>query len=136
MLVRRSLLLLAVSPVMSSPDSLNQAVERFTQGRSVRDGKVQLLVPELVENGNSVPVEVGVLGTERVLRLLLLAELNPSPEVAQVQFGPRSARPQIQTRIRLATSQTLIALAELADGSIWRQQVRVLVTLAACVEGG
>jgi sulfur-oxidizing protein SoxY len=56
--------------------------------------------------------------------------------VAQVQFGPRSARPQIQTRIRLATSQTLIALAELADGSIWRRQVRVLVTLAACVEGG
>jgi sulfur-oxidizing protein SoxY len=136
MLARRAWLAVAVSPAFSSPGTLQQALEHFTKGRSVQNGKVQLLLPELVENGNSVPVLLAVPGAESVRRLLLLAERNPAPEVIQVEFGPSSGRAQLSTRIRLATSQTLIALAELADGSIWQQQASVIVTLAACVEGG
>lgn len=140
MLPRRTLLLIALSPALASPALLQQAVLKFTQGRPVQQGKVGLQVPELVENGNAVPVTVSVTasgaGTERVLRMLLLAELNPLPEVMEVQFGPYAGRPELSTRIRLATSQTLVALAEMADGSIWQQQARVIVTLAACVEGG
>ncbi len=140
MLPRRTLLLLAVSPALASPALLQQALLQFTQGRPVQQGRVQLQVPELVENGNAVPVTVSVTGSgtgvERVRRMLLLAELNPLPEVIEVQFGPYSGKPELSTRIRLATSQTLVAMAEMADGSIWQQQARVIVTLAACVEGG
>jgi sulfur-oxidizing protein SoxY len=136
MLPRRTLLLLAASPALASSAQLQQAMLQFTQGRPAQQGRVQLQVPELVENGNAVPVTVSVAGAERVLRMLLLAELNPLPEVIQVQFGPHSGRAELSTRIRLATSQTLVALAEMADGSIWQHQARVIVTLAACVEGG
>ena len=61
---------------------------------------------------------------------------TPQPEVAIFQLGPLAGRAMVATRMRLATSQTIVALAQLADGSVWQQRVEVVVTLAACVEGG
>ncbi len=66
--------------------------------------------------------------------MVLLAPGNPIPRVAEFDIGPR-ALPDVSTRIRLASSQTLVGLAELHDGSWWRRSVQVIVTLAACIEG-
>ena len=68
-------------------------------------------------------------------RLALLTERNPQPQVAVFTLGPACGRAQVSTRMRLATSQTVRALAELSDGSWWEQDAEVIVTLAACVEG-
>jgi sulfur-oxidizing protein SoxY len=137
---RRLLLLagatLAVRPALATPQALERAVATFTGGAPLRDGRVQLDIAPLVENGNTVPVTLSVPGSEGVRRLALFTERNPQPEVAVFTLGPLAGRAQVATRMRLATSQAVIALAELADGSFWQQRVQVVVTLAACVEGG
>lgn len=115
------------------------ARDALTGGVVPAQGRVRLDIPTLVENGNAVPVTVSVdspmTGEQHVRRLALLTERNPQPQVAVFTLGPASGRAQVSTRMRLATSQTVWALAELSDGSWWQQEVEVIVTLAACVEG-
>jgi sulfur-oxidizing protein SoxY len=71
---------------------------------------------------------------EHVRGIALFNEKNPQPNVITARFGPRSGRARLATRIRLATSQTLVAVAELSDGTYWSDSAEVIVTLAACVE--
>jgi sulfur-oxidizing protein SoxY len=88
-----------------------------------------------VENGNSVGMTVSVDAPIAQVRSIdVFAEGNPLPHVLRVRFGPNAGAPRIATRIRLATSQTVIAVAKLTDGSCWRDSVDLLVTLAACIE--
>jgi sulfur-oxidizing protein SoxY len=127
---------LSFRPAHATPASLAAAINAFTGGGAVRDGRVLLDIAPLVENGNAVPVTVAVDGSFAARRLALFTEQNPQPEVAVFTLGPLAGRTQVATRMRLATSQTVVAMAELADGSFWQQRVQVVVTLAACVEGG
>jgi sulfur-oxidizing protein SoxY len=117
--------------------ALNAALMAFSQGTPLRDGRVTLDIAPLVENGNTVPVTVAVPGAEpgEVRRLALFTERNPQPEVAVFTLGPLAGRAMVATRMRLATSQAVVAVAQMADGSCWQQRVTVVVTLAACVEG-
>jgi sulfur-oxidizing protein SoxY len=124
---RRALLLL---PVLM-PAWADDSVQAFAAGRPLQDGRVTLEVAPLVENGEAVPVRLHCPGARR---LALVAPGNPVPLVAEFEIGAR-ALADVSTRIRLAGSQTLVALAELGDGSCWQQPVRVIVTLAACIEG-
>jgi sulfur-oxidizing protein SoxY len=145
LLPRRSLLIagsaaLWLRPAFATPETMAAAIAAFTGGAPVRDGRVLLDIAPLVENGNTVPVTVSVPGVDQasdpVRRLALFTERNPQPEVAVFTLGPLAGRAQASTRMRLATSQTVVAMAQLADGSHWQQRVQVVVTLAACVEGG
>ena len=126
-------------PALATPQSMDAALRTFTGGRALQNGRVELDISPLVENGNAVPVTLRLASpmttSEHVRRLALFTAGNPQPEVAVFELGPRSGRAEVSTRIRLATSQTLVAVAELSDGSLWQQRVDVLVTLAACVEG-
>ena len=126
------------STAAATPELLQGAIAAFTGGAPVKDGRVKLDISPLVENGNTVPVVVSVDGVDASLvrRIALFTERNPQPEVAIFQLGPLAGRAMVATRMRLATSQTIVALAQLADGSIWQQRMDVVVTLAACVEGG
>ncbi len=130
-----------VSPRLAWPanDAWRAALMQLTGGRTPQTGRVRLELSALVENGNAVPVTVSVdspmTAADHVRRLALLTERNPQPGVAQFSLGPLSGRAQVSTRMRLATSQTVWALAELSDGSWWQQGADVIVTLAACVEG-
>lgn len=140
---RRSLLLLAgaavaLRPALATPASMASAIAAFTGGTPLREGRVVLDIAPLVENGNTVPVTLSVPGTppDAVRRLALFTEQNPQPDVAVFTLGPLAGRAQVATRMRLATSQTIVAVAQMADGSCWQHRVQVVVTLAACVEGG
>jgi sulfur-oxidizing protein SoxY len=125
-------------PARATPESMQAAIAAFTGGGVVREGRIKLDISPLVENGNTVPVTVSVPGFEApaVRRLALFTESNPQPEVAVFTLGPLAGRAQVATRLRLATSQTVVALAQMADGGVWQHRVEVVVTLAACVEGG
>lgn len=118
--------------------SLDEAIRDFTGGLPVRAGRVALSVPPLVENGNAVGVTVTVespmTAADHVRRVALFNEKNPQPDIAVFHLGPRAGRARVATRIRLATSQTMVAVAELSDGSFWSARANVIVTLAACIE--
>jgi sulfur-oxidizing protein SoxY len=133
--------LLAALPANEARATEAQVAELIKQlvgDGKLQQGRVKLDIPLLVENGNAVPMTVsvdgGFTGPQRVSSLHVFAQRNPLPHVATFTFGPRAGRPIVATRIRLATSQTVIAIAKLGDGSCWSDSVELIVTLAACVE--
>jgi sulfur-oxidizing protein SoxY len=123
----------------SQPMNMEAAIREFVGPGSVLDGKVKLEIPPLVDNGNSVTLTVSVESpmspADYVKRIAVFNEKNPQPQVAVFHLGPRSGKAQVQTRIRLATSQKLVAIAQLSDGSFWSASAESIVTLAACLEG-
>jgi len=129
-------LVLQLRPARATPEALAAAVRSFTGGTPLREGKVRLDVATLVDNGNTVPVGISLPDTPpaEVAAIALFNERNPQSDVARFHFGPGAGARSVATRIRLATSQQLVAVARLADGSCWVQRVDVVVTLAACIE--
>jgi len=127
-----------VRPTFATPDEMEAAVRAFTGGAPVREGKVHFEIAPLVENGNTVPIGIDVdspmTTADHVQAIAVFNERNPQPQVATFVLGPRAGRATVATRIRLATSQKLMAVARLSDGSHWSRIVDVIVTLAACVE--
>lgn len=143
---RRGLLLTGAASVIAlslplrvlARPTLDDAVRAFTDGAIAREGRVKLTISPLVENGNAVPVSVDVdspmAADNHVRRIALFNEKNPQADVAVFHLGPRAGRAHVATRIRLAGSQTVVALAELSDGSFWLSRANVIVTIAACIE--
>lgn len=126
-------------PALATPDEMAAEIRAFTGGAPILPGKVQLDIPPLVENGNAVPATVTVdspmTPANHVRSIALFNEKNPQPNVALFHLGARAGRAQIGTRLRLADSQTIAAVAQLSDGSYWSDTAKVIVTLAACLEG-
>ena len=127
-----------VEPARAAPAAMQEAIRKVVGAARVNPGKVKLELPPLVENGNTVPLAVSVespmTGADHVRAIHLFTEKNPQPDVASFRFGPRAGRASVATRIRLADTQTVVAIAELSDGSFWSARAAVVVTLAACVE--
>jgi sulfur-oxidizing protein SoxY len=122
----------------ANADELAAMIKQFAAGAPVREGRVEFEIAPLVENGNTVPITVRVQSpmseADHVKAIAIFNESNPQRDVANFFLGPRSGRATVSTRIRLATSQQLVAVAKMSDGSCWTKTVDVLVTLAACVE--
>jgi len=129
---------LTLKPATATPASMQAALKKVVGEAPLQKGKVKLDVPPLVENGNVVPVTVTVdspmTASDYVKAIHIFNEKNPQPNVIGAHLGPRAGRATISTRIRLADTQNLTAVAELSDGSFWTDSVQVIVTLAACVE--
>ncbi len=131
-------LILPLAPIRTAratPAEVATLIAELVGDGDLHDARVKLDLPVMVENGNSVAMTVSVDAPVGDVRSIdVFAEGNPLPHVMRVRFGPRAGAPRIATRIRLATSQTVIAVAKLADGSCWRDSVDLLVTLAACID--
>ena len=126
-------------PASAATGDLALAVAAYTKGAPLRTGKVKLDVAELVDNGNVVPITVTVdspmTAADHVKSIAVFNEKNPQRDVARFTLGPRAGKAGVTTRIRLATSQQLVAVAQMSDGSYWTHTVNVIVALAACIEG-
>jgi sulfur-oxidizing protein SoxY len=122
----------------ATPAALQEAMRKVTGGVAARKGRVRLDLPPLVDNGNAVPISVAVespmTAAEHVKAIHVFTEKNPLPNVVSAWLTPRSGEARFTTRVRLADTQTVTALAELSDGSFWLAEQSVVVTLAACVE--
>lgn len=118
--------------------SLEEAIKTFTGGAEVLDGRVRLELPPLVENGNAVGITVTaespMTADDHVRCIGVFNEKNPEANVIIFHLGPLLGRAQVSTRIRLATSQVVVAVAEMSDGSFWASRAKAIVTLAACIE--
>lgn len=141
LLLAGGLLALAVRPAAAQAllePELREAIARWCKGAVPQPGRITLDIAPLVENGNAVPVSLRVASpmteADHVREIVLFNERNPLRDVVRMQLGPANGRAVVATRIRLATTQHLVALARMADGSVWQHSVEVIVTLAACIE--
>ena len=119
--------------------SLAQMMDPIVQGRSLREGAITMEMPVLADNGLLVPVKVMVDSPmseqDHVTHLYLLSQRNPVTRMAVFHMGPWSGRAEVSTRLRLAGSQKVVALARLSDGSFRWRHADVIVTESACVDG-
>jgi sulfur-oxidizing protein SoxY len=130
--------MIGASTAHATPVSMLAAIKGVIGDAALRKGKVKLDVPPLVENGNSVTTVVSVespmTAEDYVKAIHVFNEKNPQPNVISVRLGPRAGRAMFSTRIRLADSQKIMAIAEMSGGSFWSDEADVVVTMAACVE--
>lgn len=112
------------------------AMKKAVGAGSPQAGKVAITAPEIAENGATVPVTLTVespMTTENYVRkITLLADGNPNPEVAVFNLTPRSGKAEVSTRVRLAKTQNVVALAELSDNSLWTTKKEIKVTIGGC----
>lgn len=120
---------LAVLPIRAYASLTDDAIAAFTGGADMADSGVTLTAPEIAENGNTVPIEVSAPGASAIM---VLATGNPTPAVATFNFGPLAASQAASTRIRLAGTQDVVAIAKMADGSFARATSTVKVTIGGC----
>lgn len=129
---------LAAHHAQATAPALQAAVRDWAGAVLPREGRVTLDIAPLVENGNAVPVRITVdspmTAESHVQEIVIFNERNPQRDVGRFQLSPANGRADVATRIRLATSQQLVALARCNDGSVWSHTVDVIVTLAACIE--
>ena len=125
--------------VVQRKAAFQAALRKVVGDAQVRPGRVKLQLPPLIDNGNSVPLSVAVespmTAADHVKAIHVLTEKNPLPDVVSVHLGPRAGRASVSTRVRLADTQTVLAIAQMSDGSFWSDELEVVVTLAACLEG-
>ncbi|MDR9393124.1 thiosulfate oxidation carrier protein SoxY [Roseovarius sp. SYSU LYC5161] len=118
-----------VLPFRANASATEDLIAEFTGGADVAEGGVMLDAPEIAENGNTVPIEVGAEGAEAIM---VLAAGNPTPPVATFHFGPMAGSQRAKTRIRLAGTQDVVAVAKMSDGSFAKTSKSVKVTIGGC----
>ncbi|HUP29639.1 MAG TPA: thiosulfate oxidation carrier protein SoxY [Usitatibacter sp.] len=113
-------------------------LQKLTGGVAPERGGVEIELPQIAENGNSVPMRVKVANPmtpqDHVSAIHIVAERNPRPLVATFHLGPQSGRAEIATRVRLAGTQKVTVIAALSGNRFRMAQVDVLVTSAACLD--
>ncbi len=128
--------LLFVRPAAATPEELAAALRETFGERPIRQGKVKLDLPRLAESGNVVPVTVSVDSpmTERnyVKSIHLFAEKNNLPRILEVQLGPYNGKAVVSSRVRLAITQQILAVAVLSDDTLWSAAAEIDVTVSSC----
>lgn len=119
--------------------SYEDAIKRFRGPRNLIPGRIKLNIAVLIDNGNTVPISIAVIPTPHSLSniesIAVFSERNPQHEVIRLTVEPGHSSTEVASRIRLATSQKLIAIANFEDNTCCSDEVDVIVTLAACLEG-
>ncbi|MCA0245010.1 MAG: SoxY-related AACIE arm protein [Proteobacteria bacterium] len=122
----------------ATPDSMAEAIRKVVGDAVVREERVKLDMPPLIENGNTVPLTVSVESPmtdgDYVKAIHVFNEKNPQPNVLSARLSPRTGKAMVGTRIKLGDSQKIVAIAETSDGRFWSASADVIVTLAACLE--
>ena len=123
---------------LAQVDTLDPHLRALADGAPVRKGKVTLVLPQLADNGNSVPIRITVdspmTAADHVKSVHLYSERNPVHNMANFYLGPRAGKAEINSRVRLAGSQRVTAVAKLSDGSFWYDAAPIVVTLSACLD--
>jgi sulfur-oxidizing protein SoxY len=125
-------------PAAATEATMAEAIRELIGEATLEHGKVKLELPSIVENGNAVPLAVSVdspmMPADYVESIHVFNQKNPQPYVAAFHLGPRVGKARVASRIRLADSQRVVAIARFNDGSFWSDSADVIVTLAACTE--
>jgi len=125
-------------PAIAQEETLDPLAAKVGKGAPVKKGKVTLTLPQLADNGNSVPIRIVVdspmTEADHVKSIHLFSERNPVSNMANFYLGPRAGKAEIDSRVRLAGSQKVTAVAALSDGTYWYDAAAIVVTLSACLD--
>jgi sulfur-oxidizing protein SoxY len=129
----------AADSALATPETMAEAMdEALGKGAAIKPGRVKIELPELAENGNSVPLKLTIdspmTAADHVKAVYVFSEKNPVSNVVRFHLGPRSGVARVQTSIRLAATQRITAIARMSDGSLWSGGADVIVTQAACLD--
>ena len=131
-----ALVLLTFRPALATPENLAAALKRAFGERRIQPGRVKIEIPQIAENGNVVPVSIDVespmVSDDYVKRIQLFSEHNPLPDIVEFELGPHNGKARVSTRIRLAKSQNVLAIATLNDETLWSAQALIEVTVSGC----
>jgi sulfur-oxidizing protein SoxY len=123
---------------MGTEAGMRAAIRKLTGDATIHPGRVTVDLPPLVDNGNTVPLSITVESpmseADHVKGIHVFSEKNPEPVMVRFGLGPRAGRARVATRVRLADTQTVVAVAEMSDGSFWSGSVNVVVTISSCLE--
>ena len=129
--------LVPFSAVAKKPEAM-ELIAKIVGSSTAKDGRVKLIIPPLVESGNLVVLQVSIespmTANDYVKAVHVISEENPMTNMFTAYFTPRSGRAELTTRVRLADSQRVWAIAQMSDGSFWKGHADTLVTLSACTE--
>ena len=124
------------SPAFAGAKEAADEIAKFSGGKTAAQGKITIELPEIAENGNTVPLQIAVqspmTADDHVTDLMVLADGNPNPGVATFHFSALSGKAKASTRIRLAATQNIIAVAKTSKGEILTAQKLVKVTIGGC----
>lgn len=118
------------------PGAHQKLLDKLVGGKKATPGKVKLRIPEIAENGNTVPMTISVdspmTANNYVKAVHVVTDNNPQPQVASFYFTPANGKAEVSTRIRLAQTMNVIAYAEVSDGSVWSDRAEAKVTIGGC----
>ena len=130
--------LLPMASADATPEALQAAIREIVGDAKLNEGRITIDLPPLVENGNTVPLTISVespmTDADHVKAIHVLNEKNPQPHVFSAWLGPRAGKAVLSTRIKLADTQKIVAIAETSNGAFWTARADVIVTIAACIE--
>ncbi|OAN49812.1 thiosulfate oxidation carrier protein SoxY [Paramagnetospirillum marisnigri] len=120
----------------ATPAEAEDMIKSLIGTAKASEGKIQLKLPQIADNGATVPLRVVVdspmTEADHVKTIHIIAEGNPLPGVASFHFTPKSGKADVQTRIRLGKTQNVHAVAVMSNGSVWRTKEEVKVTVGGC----
>lgn len=123
-------------PAWAETNGFERLISEFTNGKAAQEGRIRLDLPEIADDGNAVPmtitVESPMTAESYVTEILVVADGNPRPGVATFHLSPANGVAEVSTRIRLAQTETVTAVAKMNDGSFWRAKKEVKVTVGGC----
>ncbi len=147
-LTRRQALLLAAGATMvaaggvtltwadAKASKADESIMKKIGDKKIMEGKINFDLPQIAENGNTVPISFSVdspmTADNHVKSVHLFADGNPLPDVATLHFSPMNGKAEASTRIRLARTQNLVAVAEMSDGSVYKAAQEIKVTIGGC----
>ena len=127
---------LAPSGAQAKPADVEMAMKKLIGDKTPKSGRIKIDMPQIAENGNTVPLTVEVdspmTKDDYVKTVHVFAELNPRPDVASFHFTPRSGVAYVSTRMRMAKTQNIVAVAEMSNGDVYMVKTEVKVTIGGC----
>lgn len=121
---------------LATPETANAVLRKVFGNKTMKEGRVRLKLPPIAENGNTVPMTISVdspmTASDYVKAIHVVSEGNPLPGVATFHLTPMSGKAEVTTRIRMAKTQNIVAIAEMNDGSLYRVVRNVKVTIGGC----
>jgi sulfur-oxidizing protein SoxY len=119
----------------ATPDAAKALLQTLAKG-DPKEGRVTIRAPEIAENGNAIPVTLSVespmTDKDYVKAIHVVADGNPNPGVASFELTSLAGKAEVQIRVRMASTQKIVAVAQMSDGSLWTAAREIKVTIGGC----